>query len=243
MSWLDREALLIGDAAVKHLSEKKVAVIGLGGVGGAAAEGLCRAGIGHLLLLDGDVFDETNLNRQILATRSTIGKNKVDMAEERLLSINPSLLIQKKISIYSSENRSRVFDWQPDYIIDAIDTVSAKVDLIKMALLENIPIASSMGAGNRLHPEKLQVGSLDETKGYGDGLSRVLRRLLRDENTEGLKVVYSTEEPKKMIAKNSPPGRHAPGSISFVPPVAGYLLAGIVVRHLLEIFEGDESRA
>lgn len=243
MSWLDREALLIGDAAVKHLSEKKVAVIGLGGVGGATAEGLCRAGIGHLLLLDGDIFDETNLNRQILATRSTIGKNKVDMAEERLLSINPSLLLQKEISIYSSENRSMVFDWQPDYIIDAIDTVSAKVDLIKMSLLKNIPIASSMGAGNRLHPEKLQVGSLDETKGYGDGLSRALRRLLRDENTEGLKVVYSTEEPKKVIAENSPPGRHAPGSISFVPPVAGYLLAGIVVRHLLETFEGDESRA
>lgn len=243
MDWLDRESLLIGKSSVDYLKTQRVAVLGLGGVGGSAAEALCRAGVGNLLLIDGDVFDKSNMNRQLLATGSTIGKEKVEIAKERFLSINPSLSITSFCTTYSSENRNIVFDWNPNYIIDAIDTVSAKVDLIKFALSKNIRIASSMGAGNRLHPEKLEVGELEETKGYGDGLSRTIRKLLKDQNTTGLRVVYSKEMPSKVIAENSPPGRHAPGSISFVPPVAGYLLAGEVIRGLLKDFEEEQSRA
>lgn len=243
MGWLDREILLLGEDAVSCLQKRRVAVLGLGGVGGAVAEALCRVGIGNLLLLDNDVFDESNLNRQILATQSVIGQKKVDIAEERLKSINPAIHIQKAFITYSDETRSVVFDWKPDYIIDAIDTVSAKIDLIKQSLERDIPIASSMGSGNRLHPEKLQVGSLEETKGYGDGLSRIIRKLLRDTATDGLRVVYSTEEAQKMVANAAAPGRHPPGSISFVPPVSGYLLAGEAVRALLHQFGGDDCLA
>ncbi len=233
-SWKNRTELLIGSEATEKLKNARVAVIGLGGVGGAAAEALCRAGIGSLLLFDHDTISESNLNRQLLATRDTIGIAKTAAARERLLSINPSCEIVPEGSFYSAENRAPLIAYRPDFVVDAIDTVSAKLDLAILCKEEAIPSIICLGTGNRLDPSAFRVGDITDTAGCGCGLARVMRRELKQRGVIKQAVVYSVEQPRTVVCPDSENGRHAPASISFCPPAAGCLLASYVVRKLIE---------
>lgn len=235
-NWLAREALLIGEEGITCLRDKHVAVVGLGGVGYPCAESLCRAGVGALTIVDHDTIDETNLNRQLIATREVLGQKKVQVARERLLSINPSLQLRALDLFYQEETSSQLLSPRPDYIVDCIDTVSAKLTLAQKAKEVGIPLLICLGTGNRLDPTALRLARLEETAGFGScPLARVMRREAKKRGLTGLKVLCSEEAPIKSIcSEDSPAGRHSPGSISFVPPVAGMILAGQVVRDLLQ---------
>jgi tRNA A37 threonylcarbamoyladenosine dehydratase len=224
---------MIGREALDRLARARVAVFGLGGVGGSAAEALVRAGIGHLDLIDHDTVSVTNLNRQILATLSTVGMRKVDAAKERFLSIFPEVDLQLH-PVFFDASTADSFDFtQYDYVVDAIDSVSSKLLLIKRAHDAGTPILSCMGTGNKLHPEAFEITDLFKTDGCP--LARVMRKLCRDNGIRHVKVLYSKEQPVHAVCCDSdaPAGRHAPGSISFTPPVAGMILAGEVVRDLI----------
>ena len=231
-NWLARQDRLIGPEASEKLQNARVAVIGLGGVGGAAAEALCRCGIGHLLLLDCDVFDVTNLNRQILATRAAIGRPKCEVARERVLSVNPACDAAAKNVRLGPENLAEVFDFAPDFVVDAVDCVTAKLALIAACAERGVPVVTSMGTGNRLSAASFTVGNLEGSAGNGCGLSRVMRHELRKRGLQGVPALYAKTPPGKPLD-----GGRTPASISFVPPVAGYLLAGYVVRRLLGLPE------
>lgn len=234
-NWLARTELLIGEKGVKTLAESTVAVIGLGGVGGSAAEALCRAGVGTIIAVDHDTVDITNLNRQLLATAENVGEKKCVTAKKRLLSINPNADVKALDIFYLPENRDRLFNLKPDFIIDAIDTVTAKLDLIEQCADRGIGIVSSMGTGNRLDPSRFVIGKIEDTaNGCGCPLARVMRRELKKRGVVGANVLYSTEPAIKAIVPESENGRHSPGSISFVPPVAGYMLAGFAVKSLIK---------
>lgn len=230
---LERTALVLGDEAMEKLKNARVAVLGLGGVGGAAAEALVRAGIGHLLFIDGDSIDETNINRQLLATYETVGKNKISAAEGRFRSIAKNAEMTFMKEFYLPENSAFLYAWKPDYIIDCIDTVTAKLHIAKSCKELKIPLLMCLGTGNRLDPEKLKIGDISETAGCGCPLARVMRKELKNMGIERQAVLFSTEEAKKATAESTN-GRHAPGSISFVPPVAGYILAGKCVRDIIK---------
>lgn len=233
-NWLKRTELLIGAQALSKLKDFRVAVIGLGGVGFAAAEALCRSGIGHLLLVDHDTIDITNLNRQLIATCDTIGMGKAETAKKRLGSISPNAEITAMPQFYTPDNHTFLFDWRPDYIIDAIDTVTAKLDLVCRCKDQHIPLITCLGTGNRLDPSKLQIGDISETaRNCGCGLARVMRRELRKRGILHQPVLYSQELPLNIVLPDSAHGRHAPGSIAFVPPVAGYLIAAYVVNQVI----------
>lgn len=241
-NWTDRTRLLIGQGGVERLEKARVAVLGLGGVGGSAAEALCRAGVGHLLLVDNDSVDETNLNRQLLATRETVGRSKCEAARQRLESINPGAQIETAQQFYLPENSDFLYGFAPDAVIDAIDTVTAKLHLAQQCYRRGIALYSSMGTGNRLDPSQLRCGDIAETAGTGCPLARVMRRELRKREVPGLRVVYSLEPPMQGIdAGGAEHGRHSPGSAAFVPPAAGLLLASAVVRGLLETKPGNED--
>lgn len=231
--WLERTELVLGETRLRRLANARVAVIGLGGVGGAAAEALVRAGVGHMLFIDGDTVDDTNRNRQLLATTETVGMDKVSAAEGRYRAINPDGDFTFKKEFYLPENSAWLYDWQPDYIIDAIDTVTAKLDIAKQCKTRKIRLIACLGTGNRLDPERLRLGDITETAGCGCPLAKVMRRELRRRGIEHLPVLFSTEEPAKAIAESAA-GRHPPGSISFVPPVAGYIIAGKCIRDIIE---------
>lgn len=231
--WLERTELVLGETRLRRLANARVAVIGLGGVGGAAAEALVRAGVGHMLFIDGDTVDDTNRNRQLLATTETVGMDKISAAEERYRAINPDGDFTFKKEFYLPENSAWLYDWQPDYIIDAIDTVTAKLDIAKQCKTRKIRLIACLGTGNRLDPERLRLGDITETAGCGCPLAKVMRRELRRRGIEHLPVLFSTEEPAKAIAESAA-GRHPPGSISFVPPVAGYIIAGKCIRDIIE---------
>lgn len=231
--WLERTELVLGEARLRRLANARVAVIGLGGVGGAAAEALVRAGVGHMLFIDGDTVDDTNRNRQLLATAETVGMDKISAAEGRYRAINPDGDFTFKKEFYLPENSAWLYDWQPDYIIDAIDTVTAKLDIAKQCKTRKIRLIACLGTGNRLDPERLRLGDITETAGCGCPLAKVMRRELRRRGIEHLPVLFSTEEPAKAIAESAA-GRHPPGSISFVPPVAGYIIAGKCIRDIIE---------
>lgn len=231
--WLERTELVLGETRLRRLANARVAVIGLGGVGGAAAEALVRAGVGHMLFIDGDTVDDTNRNRQLLATTETVGMDKISAAEGRYRAINPDGDFTFKKEFYLPENSAWLYDWQPDYIIDAIDTVTAKLDIAKQCKTRKIRLIACLGTGNRLDPERLRLGDITETAGCGCGLAKVMRRELRRRGIEHLPVLFSTEEPAKAIAESAA-GRHPPGSISFVPPVAGYIIAGKCIRDIIE---------
>ena len=233
MSRLERTELFLGKEAIEKLNTARVAVIGLGGVGGAAAEALVRAGIGHLLFIDGDDVDETNINRQLLATYETVGMDKTAAAEKRFRLIAPEADMTFIKEFYLPENSSFLYDWKPDYIVDAIDTVTAKLHIAEECKNRGIKLLMCLGTGNRLDPEKLRIGDISETAGCGCPLARVMRKELKKRGIEKQTVLFSAEEAKK-AAIESEGGRHAPGSISFVPPVAGYLLAGKCVREITE---------
>ncbi len=227
-----RTELLIGEEGLRKLKESRVAVFGLGGVGGYAVEALARAGVGALDLIDHDKVSITNLNRQIFATTQTLGLLKTEVAKERILSIDPACIV-RTFPIFFSPKVEDGFDFREyDYIIDAIDTVTGKLALVKKAALCNTPIISSMGAGNKLDPTKFEVADLSKTSVCP--LARVMRRELKKVGIEHLKVVYSKEEPLRPNAKEEEGKKPTPGSVSFVPSVAGLILAGEVIKDLIK---------
>ena len=227
----ERTALLLGKASVERLARKRVAVFGVGGVGGFVCEGLVRAGVGAIDIVDKDTVAISNINRQLIALHSTVGKNKVDVLEERLKDINKNLIIKKYKCFFLPET-SETFDFREyDYVVDAIDTVTGKIELILKAKEAEVPIISAMGAGNKLDPTAFQVSDIYKTSVCP--LVRVMRRELKKRGVEKLKVVYSKEEPIKPQFEEGE--EVVPGSISFVPPVVGLIIAGEVVKDLIRV--------
>ncbi len=227
----ERTALLLGKASVERLARKRVAVFGVGGVGGFVCEGLVRAGIGAIDIVDKDTVALSNINRQLIALHSTVGKNKVDVLEERLKDINKNLIIKKYKCFFLPET-SETFDFREyDYVVDAIDTVTGKIELILKAKEAGVPIISAMGAGNKLEPAGFQVSDIYKTSVCP--LARVMRRELKKRGVDKLKVVYSKEEPIKPQFEEGE--EVVPGSISFVPPALGLIIAGEVVKDLIRV--------
>ena len=224
MEFLSRTERMISKEDIDKINNKSVIVFGLGGVGGSCVEALVRAGIGKIGIVDGDEYEITNVNRQAFATTKTLGMRKVDACEERLLEINPNLKI-KKYDLFVSGENIRDIDFESyDYVVDAIDTITSKLLIIKEAYDRNIKIISAMGAGNRLDPTKFQVIDIEKT--HNDPVARIMRKKLKEMGIKKLKVVYSSELPIKT-------GDRTPGSISFVPPVCGMVLASQVIRGIL----------
>ena len=226
-----RTAWLLGEEGMARLERAHVAVFGVGGVGGAAVEALARAGVGQLTLFDDDTVSESNLNRQLIATRDTLGMPKTEAARLRAEAVSRIVRVHEVPVFYAPANADQYPLEGYDYILDAIDSVTSKIDLICRAAAAGVPIISSMGTGNKLDPTRLEVADLADTSVCP--LARVMRRELRRRGIEHLLVVYSREEPRAPMAPPPAPGEKVPpGSISFVPPVAGMIMAGVVVRHL-----------
>lgn len=220
----ERTSLLIGEEAINKLNNSKVLVFGVGGVGGYVAEALARTGVGSITIVDKDTVSESNINRQIIALHSTVGRDKVDVLKERMLDINPNLQVDARKSFFLPEN-SQEFDFsQYDYIVDAVDTVTAKIQIIVQAKEAEVPVISAMGAGNKVHPEMFEIADIYKTEMCP--LAKVMRRELKKRGIKKLKVVYSKEKP---VYKGD-----VPGSIAFSPSVAGLLMASEVVRDLCE---------
>ena len=222
-----REEMLIGKEAMQKLSGARVALFGVGGVGSAASEGLARGGIGAIDLIDNDTVSITNINRQLCALDSTVGMPKVEAVAARLEDINPMLKIVKHQLFFLPDTELDFSAY--DYIVDAIDTVSAKVEIAKRAAKAGVPVISCMGTGNKLDPTKLTITDLAKTSVCP--LARVMRRELKAHGIIHLKVVYSTEEPRKVFVEDDH-GKHPPASISFVPTTAGFIAAGEVIKDL-----------
>ena len=232
-NWLQREELLIGYKNIEKLKNSKVIVFGLGGVGGYTAEALVRAGIGEISLVDNDTINETNINRQIFATTKTVNRLKVEAAKERLLEINPNLEVETYNLFFNKENSNSIDFSKYDYIVDAIDTVSSKIELIVCAKNSNTKIISSMGTGNKLNPLDFLVSDISKTSVCP--LARVMRQELKKRNIEKLKAVYSKETPKKPFENLfNEQNKQIPSSISFVPPIAGLIMASEIVKDILE---------
>lgn len=235
-----RTELLIGHTQMENLSHKRVAVFGVGGVGGYVCEALVRSGIGHFDLIDNDDVSLTNINRQIIATHQTVGRAKVDVMAERMLDINPKVDINIHKCFFLPSN-SETFDFTSyDYVVDAVDTVTAKLELIMKCKEKNVPIISSMGTGNKLNPALFQVADIYDTTMCP--LAKVMRKELKKRNVDSLKVVYSKEKPVEqssdVIEVEEPTdGRRAiPGSTAFCPPVAGLIIASEVIKDLTNGF-------
>lgn len=220
---LSRTELLLGSAALEKLKASSVAVFGIGGVGGHCVEALARCGIGRLGIVDSDLISVSNLNRQIIATTQTIGMPKVEVMEKRIHDINPAASVEAFSMFYNEESAVHIPLGNYDYIVDAIDTVSSKITLIMNAIASNTAIISCMGAGNKLDPTQFEVTDIYNTSVCP--LAKVMRRELRGRGVESLKVLFSKEEPIKI-------GRRIPGSVSFVPSVAGLIIAGEVIKDL-----------
>ena len=248
LNQFSRTELIIGKEGIQKLQNTKVAVFGIGGVGSFVVEGLVRAGVGNFILVDDDKVCLTNLNRQLLATHKTIGKPKVEVAKERILEINPNAKVEI-IQEFFMPNSKEILDDTVDYIIDSVDTVTAKIELVMRANKLNIPIISSMGTGNKLDPTRFEVTDIYKTSVCP--LAKVMRKELRARNIKSLKVVYSKEEPIKPDEniKNScknncicPPDtvrkcdvkNQVPGSISFVPSVVGLIISGEVIKDMIK---------
>lgn len=230
-NWLSRTELLIGKQSLEKLKNSTVAVFGCGGVGSFALEALARSGIQNLVIIDNDIVDVTNINRQLIADTTTIGLPKVEVAKNRILKINPNAQITTYQVFYDSTNANNLIQTNYDYIIDAIDSVSSKLSLVEEAYHRHIPIISSMGTGNKLDSTKFEV--TDITKTSVCPLAKVIRKELKKRNIPHLKVVYSKEIPKRNnIEENL---RRTPASISFVPSVAGLILAGEVIKDLMQL--------
>lgn len=227
-----RTKLLLGPEAMERLSSKRVAVFGLGGVGGYVCEALVRSGIGAFDLTDNDKVCLTNLNRQIIATRKTIGRYKTEVMRERMLEINPDVKVELHNCFFLPSNADEFPFRDYDYVVDAVDTVTAKIELILRAKRENVPVISAMGAGNKLDAGRLKVADIYET-GICP-LARVMRRELKKRGVESLKVVYSDEQPvrPRETQEECTGRRSTPGSIVFVPAVAGLLIAGEIIKDL-----------
>lgn len=232
-----RTELLIGKHAIEKLKKSKVAIFGIGGVGSYVVEGLARAGVGNFILVDNDEVSLTNLNRQIIATYETIGKAKVDIAKKRILEINPDASIQVYKEFFMPDSKV-IIDKSVDYIVDAIDTVTAKIELVVRANTFNIPIISCMGTGNKLDPIKFEIADIYKTSVCP--LAKIMRKELKNRGIKKLKVLYSKEEPIKInndsnsIEEKKETKKQVPGSISFVPSVAGLIISGEVVKDLIK---------
>ena len=226
-----RTEVLFGTDAMKKLRDSRVIVFGVGGVGGHAAEALVRSGVGHIAIVDFDKVEETNINRQLVALTSTIGKSKVEVLKNRLLDINPSLDIEAIEKFYLPENENEFDLSKYDYIVDAVDNMSAKISLVCRANELNVPIISAMGAGNKIEPTMLEVSDIYKTS--VDPLEKILRHELRNRGIKKLKVVYSKEEPIKVNLKDEK-RRAIPGSTSFVPSTMGLIIASEVIKDLIK---------
>ena len=233
-----RTRFVLGEEAMKKLRNARVAVFGLGGVGGYVVEALARSGIGHLELIDHDTISLTNLNRQILATRDTVGMDKAEAAAQRVAAIDPDIEVTARKIFYLPET-AKEFDFtRYDYVVDAIDTVTGKLMLVQAAKAAGVPIISSMGTGNKLDPTAFRVADISETSVCP--LARIIRKECKKRGIDKLKVVYSTEDPIKTILPPDDPawaelpeGRNAlPGSVCFVPAAAGMIIAGEVIKDI-----------
>ena len=229
-AWSERTALLIEKKGIERLSATRVAVFGVGGVGGHVVEALVRAGVGALDLFDPDTVSLTNLNRQIIALRSTVGQYKTDVAAARARDINPDVKIETRHMFYLPENADEVDLSVYDYIVDAVDTVAAKMELIRRSKAAGVPILSCMGTGNKMDPTRFRVSDIEKTSVCP--LARTVRGLCRKEGIKKVKVLWSSEPPIKATLP-AEHGRHAPGSISFVPAAAGLMIAAEIVKDLL----------
>ncbi len=232
-----RTEMLVGTKAMEKFAASRVAVFGVGGVGGYVVEALARSGIGILDLIDNDTVCLSNLNRQIIATHSTIGRYKVDAAKERILDINPQAVVHAHRIFYLPETAEQFDFSQYDYVVDAIDTVTGKIQLILQAQEAGVPVISSMGAGNKMNPAMFEVADIYKTSVCR--LAKVMRRELKKRNVKHLKVVYSKEEPQTPLSslhdipKESQKGRQTPGSNAFVPSVVGLIIASEVIKDLM----------
>jgi len=249
-----RTELAIGPEGLDVLRGCSVAVLGVGGVGAIAAESLARSGVGRIVMIDKDVVDITNINRQLHALTTTIGQSKVDLMCERIALINPACETVPLRMFYTEETCEQLFQHKLDYVIDASDTISYKIHLIKECLRRGIPIVSSMGAANKMDPTRFQVADISKTS--MDPIARVIRQKLRKEGIRsGVKVVFSTEPPTKpredvtqRIVPDTAPkevrkAQQPPASIAFVPPVVGLIMTGVAVRELLELRGSDSKKA
>lgn len=229
-----RTELLLGKEAMKKLNKSHVAVFGIGGVGGYTAEALARTGIGKLTLIDNDTVSISNINRQIIASHSTVGQYKVDAAKERFKDINPDMIIETHKTFFTPENSDEFNFSDFDYVVDAIDTVSGKIEIVMKCNETKTPVISSMGAGNKLDPTAFEVSDLYKTSVCP--LAKVMRRELKKRNIKKLKVVYSKEEPlipKGECGEKIQGRRQIPGSTAFVPPTVGLIIAGEVIKDLI----------
>lgn len=229
---LSRTALLIGVDGVEKLKKARVAVFGIGGVGGFVVEALARSGVGNLDLIDNDKVSLSNINRQIIALHSTVGKQKTQVMAERIKDINPEIRVKTHELFYLPETADEIDFSAYDYIVDAIDTVSGKIAIVENANKKNIPVISSMGTGNKLDPTAFEVADIQKTSVCP--LARVMRRELKKRGIERLKVVYSKEEPCAPKEVDEETGKAIPASISFVPSVAGLIIASEVIKDLIK---------
>ncbi|MBE6801853.1 MAG: tRNA threonylcarbamoyladenosine dehydratase [Ruminococcaceae bacterium] len=220
-----RTVRVIGQDKMDLIKNSSVIVFGLGGVGSAAAEALARAGVGTIGIVDKDIVDITNINRQLIATDKTVGLKKTDAVEERLLTINPEIIIHKYDLFYLPETADSIDLSQYDFILDCIDNVTAKIELTVRAKKMGVNIISSMGTGNKLHPEMLEIADISKTSVCP--LARVMRRELKKRGVNKLPVIYSKEEPVKTDSS-------VPGSVSFTPPVAGYFMSSFVINSIIK---------
>lgn len=221
-----RTEMLIGEAAMNKIKGASVAVFGIGGVGSYAVEALARAGIGKLMIVDKDVIDITNLNRQIPALYSTVGKSKVEVMSERIKDINPSCEVVEVEMFFMPETSEDISFKEYDYVIDAIDTVTGKLAIIEKAVKEKVPVISCMGTGNKLDPTMFKIAEIEKTKVCP--LAKVMRKELKKRSIKGVRVLYSEEIPHKTMSAA------VPGSLSFVPSVAGLIIAGQVIRDICD---------
>lgn len=226
-----RTGLIIGEDGIEKLKNSNVIVFGVGGVGSFAAEAIARAGVGNLTIVDFDDVDITNINRQIPALHSTVGKLKVEVMKDRILDINPDINIKAICEKYNKETSDKILVEDYDYVVDAIDMVTSKIHLIETCKKKGLDIISSMGMGNKLDPTKIEVTDIHKTTICP--LARVIRKELKDRRIKKLKVVYSTEQPKELKKKIFNGNKVTPGSISFVPSVSGLTIASVVVNDLL----------
>lgn len=233
LNQFSRTEMLIGEEGIKNLNNSKIAIFGIGGVGSYVAEALARSGVGNFILVDNDKVTITNINRQIIATTKTIGQYKVDLMKQRILDINPEAKVETYKTFYMPDCKENILNNSIDYIVDAIDTVTAKVYLIEEAQRLNIPIISSMGTGNKLDPSKFEITDIYKTSVCP--LAKVMRKELKQRNIKKLNVLYSKEEPVKIKrdSEEETTKKQVPGSIAFSPSVAGLIIASKVVKDLI----------
>ncbi|MBR2886389.1 MAG: tRNA threonylcarbamoyladenosine dehydratase [Clostridia bacterium] len=226
-----RSAMVIGEKALEKLSSSRIAIFGIGGVGGYTLEALVRSGVGEFDLIDNDTVNITNINRQIIALHNTVGQYKVDVARERILSINPAAKVNVYKLFFLPENSAELDFTKYSYVVDCVDTVTAKLEIIERAKNANVPVISCMGTGNKLDPTLFEVSDIYKTSVCP--LAKVMRRELKKRNVNSLKVLYSKEEPIKPLQQEDLMKRPVPGSVSFVPSVAGLIIAGEVIKDLI----------